>query len=52
MYIETCETFTNRQPLKCNAFESEYLYTLEKSRTKNVKILKMLNNINIFQCFY
>jgi hypothetical protein len=47
----TCKTFKNRQPLKCNAFESDYLYTLEKSRTKNGAILKLLNNINIIQCF-
>ncbi len=52
MYIETFETFKNRQPLKYNAFESEYLYTLEKNRTKNVKILKMINIINIILCFY
>ncbi len=51
MHIETCETFKNRQPLKDNAFESEYLYPLEKIWTKNAKILKIFNNINIFYVF-
>jgi hypothetical protein len=51
MYIETCETFNNRHLLKYNALESKYLYTLEKSRTENVKILKMFNIINIILCF-